>query len=151
MHLLVLHCFSNFAGGAMFNDLPDLLLRRRRLVGLIAIAISLLTWAVDLAGLVYLCPYCRTQRTVIGLLGVLILLPNPAHWLVRYLTAVLAIFGLVVGSTQHFRGWARIMSGKFKWGDQWYLNSWMLSGFAILIIVALAMLIWRWKQPSKTE
>lgn len=135
----------------MFNDLPDLLLRRRRLVGLIAIAISLLTWAVDLAGLVYLCPYCRTQRTVIGLLGVLILLPNPAHWLVRYLTAVLAAFGLVVGSTQHFRGWARIMSGKFNWGDQWYLNSWMLSGFAILIIVALAMLIWRWKQPSKTD
>jgi protein-S-isoprenylcysteine O-methyltransferase Ste14 len=64
---------------------------------------------------------------------------------------VLAVFGLVVGSTQHFRGWARIMSGKFKWGDQWYLNSWMLSGFAILIIVALVLLIWRWKQPSKTD
>ncbi|MDZ4370503.1 MAG: hypothetical protein U1C74_03675 [Phenylobacterium sp.] len=131
----------------MFNDLPDILLRRRRLVGLVAIAISVLTWAVDLAGWVYLCPYCRSQRTVIGLLGVLLLVPNPAHWLVRYLSAVLAVFGLVVGATQHFRGWARIMSGKFTWGEHWYVNAWMLSGFAILIMVGLLLLIWRWQAP----
>lgn len=134
----------------MFDDLPDILLRHRRIVGLAAIAIAVATWAVDLAGLVYLCPYCRSQRTVIGLLGLLLLLPNPGHWLVRYLSAVFAVFGLAVGATQHFRGWAKIMSGKFNWGAQWYLNSWMLSGFAILIIVALLLLIWRWRKPEPT-
>ena len=134
----------------MFDDLPDILLRHRRIVGLAAIAIAVATWAVDLAGLVYLCPYCRSQRTVIGLLGLLLLLPNPGHWLVRYLSAVFAVFGLAVGATQHFRGWAKIMSGKFNWGAQWYLNSWMLSGFAILIIVALLLLLWRWRQSEPT-
>ena len=134
----------------MFDDLPDILLRHRRIVGLAAIAIAVATWAVDLAGLVYLCPYCRSQRTVIGLLGLLLLLPNPGHWLVRYLSAVFAVFGLAVGATQHFRGWAKIMSGKFNWGAQWDLNSCMLSGFAILIIVALLLLIWRWRKSEPT-
>lgn len=132
----------------MSEDLPDILLRHRRFVGMAAIAIAAATWAVDLADLVYHCPFCRSQRTVIGLLGVLLLLPKPGHWLVKYLSAVLAAFGLSVGATQHFRGWAKIMSGKFTWGDNWYLNSWMLSGFAILIIVALVLLIWRWRQPE---
>ena len=132
----------------MFHDLPDLLLRHRRAVALAAIAIALLTWAVDLSGLVYACPYCRSQRTVIGLLGLLLLLPNPAHWLIRYLSAVFAVFGLSVGATQHFGGWKRIMAGEFTWGDQWYVNPWMLSGCAIFIITGLLLLIWRWRQPD---
>ena len=129
----------------MFDELPQYLLRHRRLVGLAAIAVAALTWTVDLTGLVYECPYCRSQRTVIGLLGLLLMLPNPAHWLVRYASAVFAVFGLSVAATQHFRGWARIMGGKFEWGQQWYLNSWMLSGFALCIIVGLLLLIWSWK------
>ena len=95
---------------------------------------------MDLLDLVYNCPFCRAQRTMIGLLGLLLLLPNLRFWLVRYLSAIFAVFGLVVGSVQHFRGWARINSGEFEWGEQWYVNSWMLSGFAILIITALVML-----------
>ena len=132
----------------MFHDLPDLLLRHRRAVALAAIAIALLTWAVDLSGLVYACPYCRSQRMVIGLLGLLLLLPNPAHWLIRYLSAVFAVFGLSVGATQHFGGWKRIMAGEFTWGDQWYVNPWMLSGCAIFIITGLLLLIWRWRRPD---
>lgn len=133
----------------MFDRLPELLLQHRRIVGGVAIIIAIATWAVDLAGLVYECPFCRSQRTVIGLLGLLLMLPNPAHWLVRYLSAIFAVFGLSVASTQHFRGWARIMGGEFKWGENWYLNSWMLSGFAIGIITALLLLIWIWKrEPS---
>ena len=76
-----------------------------------------------------------------------ILLANVMAGLVQYLSAVFAVFGLAVGATQHFRGWAKIMSGKFTWGEHWYLNAWMLSGFAILIITALVLLIWRWRQP----
>lgn len=127
------------------DNLPQLLLQRRRIVAVAALLVCILTWAVDLSGLVYECPYCRSQRTVIGLLGLLLLLPNPAHWLVRYLSAIFAAFGVTVASTQHFRGWARIMSGEFSWGAQWYLNSWMLSGFALAIITGLVLLIWLWR------
>lgn len=132
----------------MFNDLPDILLRHRHAVGIVAILIAIATWAVDLTDLVYACPYCRSQRTVIGLLGLLLMLPNPAHWLVRYLSAVFALFGLSVAATQHFRGWARIMGGEFAWGAEWYVNPWMLSGFAVFIITGLTLLIWRW--PPRT-
>lgn len=131
-----------------FNNLPQLLLQRRRIVGAFAIFVCALTWAVDLSGFVYECPYCRSQRTVIGLLGLLLFLPNPAHWLVRYLSAIFAVFGASVASTQHFRGWTRIMSGEFSWGDQWYLNSWMLSGFALAMIVGLLLLIWTWRSEA---
>lgn len=130
----------------MFNNLPDILLRHRRWVGLAAIIVSLFTWTVDLTGLVYACPYCRAQRTTIGLLGILLMLPNPAHWVVRYLSAVLALFTLSVASTQHFAGWIKILSGKFSWGEQWYVNPWMLSGFALFIITGLTLLIWRWER-----
>lgn len=129
----------------MLNDVPDLLLRHRRAVGAAAILLALLTWTVDLTGLVYQCPYCRVQRTMIGVLGLLLMLPNPAHWLVRYLSAIFALFGLAVASAQHFRGWQRIMGGEFEWGEQWYVNAWMLSGFAIFILTALLLLIWRWR------
>ncbi len=132
----------------MLDNVPQLLLRYRLLVGIAAIAISILTWAVDLTGLVYICPYCRVQRTVIGLLGILLILPNPAHWLVRYASAVFAVFGLSVAATQHFRGWTRIMGGTFEWGARWYVNAWMLSGFALLIIVALLLLIWSWREEE---
>ncbi|PKP81700.1 MAG: hypothetical protein CVT79_09745 [Alphaproteobacteria bacterium HGW-Alphaproteobacteria-18] len=135
----------------MFDRLPELLLRHRRIVGGVAIAIAILTWTIDLTGLVYECPFCRSQRTVIGLLGLLFMLPNPAHWLVRYLSAVFAVFGLSVASTQHFRGWANIMSGEFSWGEQWYINPWMLSGFAIGIITGLLLLIWMWKRDHSVD
>ena len=129
----------------MIDDVPQKLLQYRRAVGLCAIVIAALTWTADLTGLVYECPYCRSQRTVIGLLGLLLILPNPAHWLVRYLSAVFAVFGLSVAGAQHFRGWARIMGGEFEWGEQWYVNAWMLSGFALFIIVGLLLLIWIWR------
>ncbi len=134
----------------MIDNLPHLLLRYRLFVGIAALVICILTWAVDLTGLVYICPYCRVQRTVIGLLGILLMLPNPAHWIVRYLSAVLAVFGLVVAATQHFRGWSRIMGGTFQWGEYWYANAWMLSGFALFIISGLLLLIWLWRaeEPS---
>lgn len=135
----------------MFNDLPDILLRHRRWAGLAAIAIAAATWAIDLADLVYACPYCRVQRTVIGLLGLLLLLPNPAHWLVRYLSAVFAVFGLSVAGAQHFMGWKKILSGEFSWGTQWYVNPWMLSGFALFILTGLLLLIWRWEREEDAQ
>ena len=127
----------------MITNLPDTLLRYRIVLGILALIVCAATWALDLTELVYECPFCRAQRTVIGLLGLIILLPWLRHWLSRYLAAIFAVFGLVVGSTQHFRGWARISAGEFEWGEQWYINPWLLSGCAICIIMALLLLIWR--------
>ena len=134
--------------GMRIEGIPSLLLKQRVWVGLAAIVICGATWAVDLFEVVYQCPFCRAQRTVIGLLGLLLMLPNPAHWITRYLSAVFAVFGLSVGATQHFRGWARIMGGEFEWGEQWYLNSWLLSGFALFIIVGLLLLIWSYQKAE---
>lgn len=128
--------------GGLFSDLPTVLLKHRIWVGLLAILICAGTWTVDLMELVYNCPYCRAQRTVIGLLGLLLLMPNLRFWLVRYLSAVFAIFGLGVAVRQHFGGWAAMNRGEFEWGDIWFINPWLLSGCAIFIITALLLLIW---------
>lgn len=118
------------------------LLRNRRLIGGLAIFICIAAWAVELADLVYVCPYCRAQRTVIGILGLSLLLPNPRNWINLYLASTLAAFGFYVGAHQHFAGWRRIMSGEFKWGEQWYINSWLLSGCALFMMSGLILLIW---------
>lgn len=124
---------------------------RLRLLGLIAIAISIATWAMELTGLVYVCPYCRTQRTVIGLLGLLMLTPNPGFWISRYLGAVLAVFGLVVGSTQHFAGWRKIMKGEFVLSPKVYDDAFLLSGAAIFIITAQILLLYAHRKPAAEE
>ena len=123
----------------------DTLHRHFRLIAAAAIAISALTWAVDLAGLVYNCPFCRAQRTVIGLLGLLMLVPDPRHWLVRWLAATFAGFGLVVGATQNFSHWRRINAGQFQLAEAWYVDPFLLSGAAVFIITGLLLLLWSWR------
>ena len=123
----------------------DTLHRHFRLIAALAIALSVFTWAVDLAGLVYNCPFCRAQRTVIGLLGLLMLVPDPRHWLVRWLAATLAGFGMVVAVTQHFSHWRRINAGEFKFAEAWWVDPFLLSGAAIFIITGLLLLLWSWR------
>jgi hypothetical protein len=124
---------------------------RMRLLGLIAIAISIATWTLELTGLVYVCPYCRTQRTVIGLLGLLMVTPNPGIWISRYVGAVLGVFGLVVGSTQHFAGWRKIMKGEFVLSPKVYDDAFLLSGAAIFIITAQVLLLYAFRKPAAAE
>ena len=119
----------------------DTLHRHFRLIAALAILVSVVTWALDLAGWVYVCPFCRAQRTVIGLLGLLMLLPDPRHWVVRWLAAVFAVFGLVVAVTQHFAGWRRIQAGEFELASPFIIDPFLLSGVAILIITGLVLLV----------
>ena len=126
----------------------ELLLKYRLHIAILAIAISLFAWVTEWAGWVYICPFCRVQRTVIGLLG-LLLLTHPQHWLNRWIASVLAMFGLIVGGTQHFRGWAKIMAGEFSWGEYCYANAWVLSGCALFIITGLILYLWAWR-PTPT-
>ena len=121
----------------------DLLVRNIRLLGILALAISLATWTMDYVGWVYVCPYCRTQRSVIGLLGLLMVLPDPHHWLARYLAAVAAVLGLVVAVLHFFPSLKEVMEGDFSFDDPWYLDSFLLSGCAIFIITAQALLLFQ--------
>lgn len=120
----------------------NLILKMRPLFGLIAIALCIWAWWVDLAGIAYVCPFCRVQRTIIGLLGVMMLLPVHGFWLTRYVSATLGFFGGVVAATQHFGGWARISAGEFEFHDPLYFDSFLLSGAALWIISGLVMLLW---------
>ena len=78
--------------------------RHQRLWGAIAIVIGVGAWVMEFAGTVYICPYCRVQRTVILLLGVILLLPAPRLWCWRYIASVLGLFGAVVAVNQNFMG-----------------------------------------------
>ena len=120
----------------------DFWTQRLRLLGFIAIAISIVTWTMELTGMVYVCPYCRTQRTVIGLIGLLMITPNPSFWISRYLAAILGVFGLVVGANQHFNGWRKVMKGEWTLSPKVYDDAFLLSGAAICIIVAQVLLIY---------
>lgn len=123
-------------------DVLNLILRLRWLIGLFFVAVGAGAWALDFTGLVYECPFCRTQRTVILILGVMLLLPFHGHWLVRYLSALFGFFGAAIGSMQHFGGWAAISGGEFELYDPWYLDPFLLSGCALCMITAGVLLCW---------
>jgi len=85
-----------------------------RILGGIAIIVSLGAWAMDWLELVYACPFCQVQRTVIGLLGAIMLLAS-SNFIVKYFASVIGFFGAGVAMMQHFRGWVRIHKGEFSW------------------------------------
>lgn len=76
--------------------------RNFKILGVIAILLCLGTWAIDLAGVIHPCVYCRTQRTAIGLVGVLMLFPNPREWWLRWPGAALCFFAAHVSCAQIF-------------------------------------------------
>lgn len=105
-----------------------------------AVLVSLLAWSVEWSGLAYVCPYCRVQRTVIGVLG-LLLLARPGGLIVPWLAYTTGGFAFVVAAMQHFNGWKRISAGSFSFNERWYIDPWLLSGCAMLILVAQLMLV----------
>ncbi len=112
-----------------------------RAIGAGAVIVSLATWGMDLFGIVGPCGYCRAQRSVIGILGIIALLPTVSHWFMQYVSRVLAAFGVVVAATQHFNAWNDISKGKFVFQWRLYENSFLLSGAALFIIVGLILVI----------
>jgi hypothetical protein len=128
----------------------DFLETNHRLLAILAIIVSLATWGVDLAGWVYQCPYCRVQRSAIGVIGVILLLPCYHHWILRMIGSAVGALGLVVAANQNFSHIARMHRGKFEWGDQWFIHPWLLSGFALFILTALLMMLWSRPQGTAT-
>ena len=124
----------------------DWLSRNLRLLGVLAILICLVTWALDLAGLVYACPYCQVQRTAIGAAGVAMLLPDPRVWWVRYGVTVVCFLGAHVASAQLFLVYRNLTSGQLSNP----VNLVLATG-ALFILVGQAMLLFTPKPEEATD
>ena len=96
---------------------------------------------MELADAVYICPYCRVQRTVIILLGFIMILPFSAHWIFKYIGLVMGFMGAVVAVNQNFMGWVKISKGEFVFNEQLYMDPFLLSGGALFIIVGQLWLL----------
>ena len=115
--------------------------RHQRALGIIAIVIGLGAWAMEFAGAVYICPYCRVQRSVIAILGLIMVLPIANHWILKYFASVIGFMGAVVAANQNFMGWAKISKGEFVFSEQLYIDPFLLSGGSLFIIIGLLWLI----------
>lgn len=111
-------------------------LKLLKAVGYICLLICIVTWSAELLDLVYVCPYCRVQRTVIGLVGIIMISPWFNHWIAKYIAIVLSAFGFFVAASQHFMAWKKISSGDFVWVQNLFLNPMILSAVAMFILVA---------------
>lgn len=120
-----------------------------KIIGVTAISICLITWAIDWLEWVYPCPYCRTQRTVIGLLGLIMILPYAQHWISKWISLSAGTLGLVVAANQNFAHLKKVYTGDLELGDSWYMHPFLLSGAAILIIVGQLMLILHYKHVKE--
>lgn len=115
--------------------------RHQRALGIIAIVIGIGAWAMEFSGAVYICPYCRVQRTVIAILGIIMILPIANHWIMKYLASVIGFMGAVVAVNQNFMGWLKISKGEFSFNEQLYIDPFLLSGGALFIIIGMLWLM----------
>lgn len=116
--------------------------KNSKVVGIAALIICLIAWLMELTDLVYVCPYCRVQRTTIGLLGLILILPVASHWIAKYSALVIGFFGAVVAANQHFTfGWKKISAGEFEFRENIFIDSFILSGIALTMIIGLVYII----------
>ena len=123
---------------------------RRRALGLLAIIIGAGAWGMEFAGTVYICPYCRVQRTVILLLGIIMVLPIARHWLPQYIASVIGFLGAVVAVNQNFMGWVKISKGEFAFNEQLYIDPFLLSSGSLFIIIGQLWLLLGSDSGNKT-
>ncbi|WP_181159981.1 disulfide bond formation protein B [Sandaracinobacter neustonicus] len=117
------------------------ILQNRRLVAAFVLLVVLGTLALDIAGMVHPCPYCRVQRFALGVLAILLLLKGYNRLLPRYIAAVAGMMGLVVGLTQNFNHIKKMNAGEFDWSAVSIGHPWVLSGLAVLALVWQLFLI----------
>lgn len=118
------------------------------IIGLITIVIGVGTWVMDFMGWVYPCPYCRTQRTAILILGIILILPFNRHWAAKWFSLVTGVLGLVVAAMQNFNHIKKILAGTFEFGESWYMHPYLLSGAALFIITGQLMLLFNVKSDD---
>jgi hypothetical protein len=129
---------------AFDDDVLEALEANLRWLGVFAIVLCISTWALDLGGWVHECVYCRTQRTAIGVLGVLLALPDPRRWWIRYPGAVVGFFGANIAVAQLFLIVRAINDGE-PFGK---LNLFMATG-SLFALAGLVLLLFRPKPSSR--
>lgn len=138
----ILYGADNGDEGLVLNVLDiEFWQKNLRILGIAAIIIGVGAWILEFSGSVYICPYCRVQRSVIAILGVIMLLPYSRHWIAKYMALTIGLLGAVVAVNQNFMGWMKISKGEFTLGEPWYFNPFLMSGAALFIIVAQVCLI----------
>ncbi|MHA6882671.1 hypothetical protein [Ralstonia pseudosolanacearum] len=107
-----------------------------------SIAISMVAWTMDLTGLIYECPYCRVQRTAIGIVGLMMLTPFVKSIVVNWSARSVAGLGFVVAAQMHFLMIKDVLDGKMEDALMaiWE-NGLFLSAGAMLILTAQLMLL----------
>lgn len=110
-------------------------------IGMFAFIVAVLAWTAEFSGAVYICPYCRVQRTVIGLLGIVLMTPLSRVWYTQFLAVVVGFFGAVVAANQHFMGWKKISAGTFSFKDNLLIDPFILSGLAMIFILFQVFLL----------
>lgn len=127
------------------------LLLNRRLIGAAVLAIVLFTLALDVAGLVHPCPYCRMQRFALGVISIVLLFRFYNALFSRYIVAVVGMMGLVVGIMQNFNHLKKMNKGEFDWSALSIGHPWVLSGLAILTLVWLFFLVFDLDKTSSRK
>jgi len=125
--------------------------RNQFALGLVAILIGAGAWGMEFAGTVYICPYCRVQRTVILILGIMMILPFSHHWVIKYFASVIGFLGAVVAVNQNFMGWVKISKGEFAFNEQLYIDPFLLSSGSLFIIIGQLWLIFMAKGESTPD
>lgn len=69
--------------------------------GFFSIFLCIITWVSDIVGWVAACPYCQVERSVIGLLGIILVLPYK-RFLSLMFAGLFAFVGLNVASNHLF-------------------------------------------------
>jgi hypothetical protein len=118
------------------DRLLDLLRNNLRAIGVLCIVVSAVTWWMDLSGLVHECIYCRTQRTAIGLAGLLLVLPDPRQWWIRWPIAAVCFLGADVAGDQLFLVICNLTGGK----ESNPVNLILATG-SLFILVGIALLV----------
>jgi disulfide bond formation protein DsbB len=122
--------------------------RNQFALGLVAILIGAGAWGMEFAGTVYICPYCRVQRTVILILGIMMILPFSHHWVMKYFASVIGFLGAVVAVNQNFMGWVKISKGEFTFNEQLYIDPFLLSSGSLFIIIGQLWLLLTKRGPT---
>ena len=125
--------------------------RNQFALGVLAILIGAGAWGMEFAGTVYICPYCRVQRTVILLLGIMMILPFAHHWVTKYFASVIGFMGAVVAVNQNFMGWVKISKGEFAFNEQLYIDPFLLSSGSLFIILGQVWLLLMTKRESTAD
>jgi hypothetical protein len=98
-----------------------------------SILVCVITWGMDITGFVFSCPYCQVQRTTIGLVGILLLLPWK-NIITDYFTLIFGVFGAYVAALQMFNNFYK---------SAYHEGFIYLSTCAFLILIAQLLITFR--------